>query len=321
MRTSWLIRPSKLRLPDSTAQTTRSFSFDRLRDLLGQRPGVADAGRAAVADQVEPELVEVLRRGPACSRYSVTTVEPGASEVFTQGLALEPRSTAFFANSPAPTITVGLDVLVQLVIAAITTRPWSSCVSVPSSSVTVTGSAVAFLDHRAARHARLARDRRCAPRPAGREAGKVPATASSWLFPRLSAASGSNSRSDSRKAAFASASGIRSCGRFGPAMLGPTLAEVQLERLGEGRLLGVLGVEQPLLAGVGVHQLDQLGRPPGELEVAEGLRGPPGRSRRWSRTRATCCRSSPDPRAPACAARVRRTRRTSPPRRARGASR
>ena len=33
---------------------------DRLRDLLGQRAGVADAGRAAVADQVEAELVEVL---------------------------------------------------------------------------------------------------------------------------------------------------------------------------------------------------------------------------------------------------------------------
>ena len=72
----------------------------------------------------------------------MTTVEPGASEVFTQGLLSRPRSTAFFASSPAPTITVGFDVFVQLVIAAITTRPWSSSVSVPSSSVTVTGSAL-----------------------------------------------------------------------------------------------------------------------------------------------------------------------------------
>ena len=34
-----------------------------------------------------------------------------------------PASTAFFASSPAPIITDGFDVLVQLVIAAITTDP------------------------------------------------------------------------------------------------------------------------------------------------------------------------------------------------------
>ena len=32
----------------------------------------------------------------------------------------------FFRNKPAPSITVGLDVFVQLVIAAITTEPWVS---------------------------------------------------------------------------------------------------------------------------------------------------------------------------------------------------
>ena len=53
----------------------------------------------------------------------MTTVEPGASEVFTHGLLSRPRSTAFFASSPAPIITDGFEVLVQLVIAAITTRP------------------------------------------------------------------------------------------------------------------------------------------------------------------------------------------------------
>ncbi len=66
----------------------------------------------------------------------MTTVEPGASEVFTQGLRVRPRSTALRASSPAPTITEGLEVLVQLVIAAITTRPLSSSKLVPSSSVT-----------------------------------------------------------------------------------------------------------------------------------------------------------------------------------------
>src|SRR5215213_232009 len=64
----------------------------------------------------------------------MTTLEPGASVVFTHGLRCSPRSTAFFASSAAPTMTDGLEVLVQDVIAAITTAPWSTSVSVPSSS-------------------------------------------------------------------------------------------------------------------------------------------------------------------------------------------
>ena len=61
---------------------------------------------------------------PVSSRYSVTTFEPGASDVFTQGFTVRPRSTAFLATSPAPSITAGLEVFVQDVIAAITTSPW-----------------------------------------------------------------------------------------------------------------------------------------------------------------------------------------------------
>ncbi len=53
----------------------------------------------------------------------MTTFEPGASEVLTQGLVVMPRSTAFFATSPAATMTDGFEVLVQLVIAAMTTEP------------------------------------------------------------------------------------------------------------------------------------------------------------------------------------------------------
>src|SRR3982750_874220 len=61
---------------------------------------------------------------PAFSRYSVTTLDPGARLVLTHGFDLRPSSTAFFAISPAATITEGLEVLVQLVIAAMTTDPW-----------------------------------------------------------------------------------------------------------------------------------------------------------------------------------------------------
>ena len=53
----------------------------------------------------------------------MTTFDPGARLVFTHGCRFSPRSTAFFASSPAPIITLGFDVFVQLVIAAITTAP------------------------------------------------------------------------------------------------------------------------------------------------------------------------------------------------------
>ena len=66
-------------------------------------------------------------------------MEPGASVVLTQGLRCRPFSTAFLASRAAPIITEGLEVLVQEVIAAIATAPWSSSNSVPSSRVTWTG--------------------------------------------------------------------------------------------------------------------------------------------------------------------------------------
>jgi hypothetical protein len=54
----------------------------------------------------------------------VTTCEPGAREVFTQGFTVRPFSWAFLATRPAAISTPGLEVLVQEVIAAITTSPW-----------------------------------------------------------------------------------------------------------------------------------------------------------------------------------------------------
>src|SRR4051794_8767088 len=69
----------------------------------------------------------------------MTTLDPGASVVFTHGLLVRPRSTAFLASSAAPIITCGLEVLVQEVMAAITTWPWSTKVSVPSSMTTRVG--------------------------------------------------------------------------------------------------------------------------------------------------------------------------------------
>src|SRR5215211_359977 len=69
----------------------------------------------------------------------MTTLDPGASVVLTHGLLDSPRSTAFLASSAAPIMTCGFDVLVQEVMAAITTWPWSISVSVPSSMTTRVG--------------------------------------------------------------------------------------------------------------------------------------------------------------------------------------
>src|SRR5437870_7832726 len=63
---------------------------------------------------------------PLSFRYSVTTLDPGAKLVFTQGFLVRPFSAAFLANNPAPISTEGLEVLVQLVMAAITTEPCPS---------------------------------------------------------------------------------------------------------------------------------------------------------------------------------------------------
>ncbi len=56
----------------------------------------------------------------------MTTREPGARLVLTVGRTVRPRSTARLASRPAATITEGFEVLVQLVMAAITIDPCSS---------------------------------------------------------------------------------------------------------------------------------------------------------------------------------------------------
>ena len=70
----------------------------------------------------------------------MTTLEPGARLVFTQGLTLSPRSTAFRASRPAPTSTYGFEVLVHDVMAAMTTLPCLSANFEPSSDVSTAAS-------------------------------------------------------------------------------------------------------------------------------------------------------------------------------------
>lgn len=60
-------------------------------------------------------------RRPDASRYFVTTPDPGERDVFTYGWTFNPNSTAFLATNPAASMTLGLLVFVQDVMAAITT--------------------------------------------------------------------------------------------------------------------------------------------------------------------------------------------------------
>ncbi len=64
----------------------------------------------------------------------MTTFDPGARLVFTQGFTRSPRATAFRASRPAPSMTAGFDVFVQLVMAAITTAPWPIVAVPPRTS-------------------------------------------------------------------------------------------------------------------------------------------------------------------------------------------
>src|SRR5215203_5765530 len=124
------MRPSKLRLPLSTDATTRLRSRTSAAISSGSGPLLPMHVVQPYPTRLNPSRSRYVSR-PAFRRYSVTTLDPGARLVFTHGLRVRPRSTARLASSPAPIITTGFEVLVQLVIAAITTDPWSSEYSPP----------------------------------------------------------------------------------------------------------------------------------------------------------------------------------------------
>src|SRR6201989_2263640 len=119
---SGLTRPSKLRLPDSTAAPTMPLS---VMDFEMSSCSGPELPMQVV--QPKPIRLKPPLSSSACSpelvRYSATTWLPGASDVFTQGFALSPLGAALRANRPAPISTLGLEVLVQDVIAAMTTSP------------------------------------------------------------------------------------------------------------------------------------------------------------------------------------------------------
>src|SRR6185503_20738933 len=114
--------PSKFRFPESTAAATRSDPVTALATSGGSGPELPMQVVHPYAMTLKPSWASGSSRF-ACLRYSVTTREPGASDVLTYGLTVSPFSSAFLASSPAATNTDGLLVFVQDVIAAMTTAP------------------------------------------------------------------------------------------------------------------------------------------------------------------------------------------------------
>ena len=227
------MRPSKLRLPDSTETTARSPSSTAVGDLLRERPRVADAGRAAVADEVEAELLERLG-------------QPGAVEVFGDDLragrqrGLHPRLAAQAARERVAREDPRADhhrrvrgvgaagdrgdhdvAVVELEGLAVDASRCARCRCAAASPSPPAGSCGCASAGRRPRGRarrwragpRRGRTRR-PPRPARRPARRR--SARSRAAPR--------GRRPAR-----SLSATRSCGRLGPARLGSTVAEVELD--------------------------------------------------------------------------------------------
>ena len=90
------------------------------KGLLISIEGPDGAGKTTVLEALLPRLREAY---PA---QVVTTREPGAKEVLICGFTFRPAFTAFFARRPAASNTLGFEVFVHEVIAAIATAPSGS---------------------------------------------------------------------------------------------------------------------------------------------------------------------------------------------------
>src|SRR4029077_13088666 len=140
--------------------------------------------------RLNPTLSRSVCR-PELERYSATTWLPGASEVFTQGFAFNPFSAALRASRPAPISTLGLEVLVQEVIAAITTSPWPRSKSRPSTAYTFEASA-SFLYSLFSAAANPSATAGSATRPSGRFGPAIDGTTSARSSVRVSVNTGSS---------------------------------------------------------------------------------------------------------------------------------
>src|SRR6218665_2477430 len=169
--------------------------------------------------------------------------EPGASEVLICGCTTSPAATAFLASSPAASNTPGLEVLVQLVMAAISTSPLPTVM--PQSPLP------ALLP--------CAPSRRSATRWCSSPAGRLnPLCASGWL----------NSRANWRLTWPRS---MRACGRLWPGKLGAELPWARRTHREIAQWTGQRNEKQPLGLEVGLKAFDLVLAAPRALEVGDGF--------------------------------------------------
>src|SRR5437868_1968340 len=139
--------------------------------------------------RLKPTLSRSFCR-PELARYSATTWLPGASDVFTHGFAVRPLAAALRANRPAPISTLGFEVLVQEVMAAITTSPWPRSKLRPSTGKRFSAS-VAFLYSLAMAAAKPSATAGSATRPSGRFGPAIDGTTSPRSSVKVSVNTGS----------------------------------------------------------------------------------------------------------------------------------
>jgi hypothetical protein len=84
------------------------------------------AERDALGEPSQPESLAPGERQRLPTGTGGEESEPGANDVLTHGFTRSPSLAALRAKSPAASIALGLAVLVQLVIAAMTTSPFAS---------------------------------------------------------------------------------------------------------------------------------------------------------------------------------------------------
>ena len=269
------MRPSKLRLPRQHGDDREVLRADDVGDLLRQRAGVADAGRAAVADEVEAERLQRLDQ-----LRPLVVLHDDLRARGERGL--HPRLDRQAALDGVLGQQAGADHHGR--VGGVRARGDRGDHDVAVVELGLRAVGERDLRDRLDRGRRPARPRcpRPAPRARGSDRGgacrwwrarRRRGTTPGWTRPRrfVLLASGRKPSSAIRNDALDSVSETRSCGRFGPGQRRHDLAEVELERLGVGRLLGVLVVPQALLARVGLDELDALLGAPGELEVAQRL--------------------------------------------------
>ncbi len=266
------MRPSKLRLPDST-ETATSLLFSIASTMVLDRAGVADAGGAAIADRVEAERVQ-LRRQAGLVEVLGHHLAAGRQRGLHPGLRVEAERAGLLRHQPG--------------------RDQHRRVRGVGAGRDRGDHDVAVADARSwCRRPRPCGRRRWPARPGLGELGVEGAGGVPERHPVLRPLRPGERRLDRR--------------------------QVELQRVGEHRLGRAASRNMPCALQVGLDQ------PIGARRGRSGAGTPAsarrrGRSRRWRRIRAPCCRWWRGRRPAGGRAPDRRTRRTCRPRPSCGAS-